>query len=336
MKQSVTIIAEAGVNHNGSIETARKLVDVAAEAGADFIKFQTFKADKLVSKAARKAAYQVKNTMDSDDSQYTMLKKLELSDSMHVELIRYSSQKGIQFLSTAFDEESIDYLDQLGLSLFKIPSGEITNKPYLRHIAGKGKPVIMSTGMADLKEVQEALDILTRFGLNLDQITVLHCTTEYPAPMKEVNLRAMTTMAGALKVKVGYSDHTEGIEISLAAVAMGAVLIEKHFTLDKNMDGPDHQASLEPEKLKKLVKSIRNIERAMGNGIKTPSPGEIKNKEAARKSIVALKTIKSGELFSSENISVKRPGNGLSPMLWDDVIGKVSKKNYHPDELIEL
>lgn len=336
MKQKVIIIAEAGVNHNGSVEIGKKLIDAAAEAGADFVKFQTFKADKLVSKEARKAIYQDKNMNDGDDSQYNMLKKLELSDSMHDELIAYASQKGIQFLSTGFDEGSIDYLHQLGLPLFKIPSGEITNKPYLQHVARKGKPVIMSTGMACMNEIKEALNVMIDEGLNLNQITVLHCTTEYPAPIDEVNLKAMITIANELNVKVGYSDHTEGIEISLAAVAMGATVIEKHFTLDKNMEGPDHKASLEPDELKNMVNGIRNIELAMGSGIKTPSPSEIKNRDAARKSIVAVKIIKSGELFSSENLAVKRPGNGLSPMLWDEVIGSVSKRDYGLDEPIEL
>lgn len=330
------IIAEAGVNHNGSVEIAKKLIDVAADAGADFVKFQTFKADKLVSKDAKKAEYQSINLKDADNSQYYMLKKLELSESMHEELITYASQKGIQFLSTAFDEESLDYLDQLGLPLFKIPSGDITNKPYLQKIAKKGKPVIMSTGMADLSEAKSALEVLTLNGLDNDQITVLHCTTEYPAPMEEVNLKAIITMAEALKVKTGYSDHTEGIEISFAAVAMGAMVIEKHFTLDKNMEGPDHKASLEPKELKKLISGIRNIEKALGNGIKAASSSELKNKVAARKSIVASKKIKSGELFSAENLTVKRPGNGLSPMLWDKVIGVIAIKDFNPDELIEL
>lgn len=336
MRQKVIIIAEAGVNHNGSLKIAKKLVEVAAEAGADFVKFQTFKADKVVSKEAKKAAYQSENINDGDNSQYNMLKKLELSDLMHKELFAFAIQKGIQFLSSGFDEASIDYLNQLGLPLFKIPSGEITNKPYLVHIARKGKPVIISTGMADLSEIKEALYVLTNVGLNLNQITVLHCTTEYPAPIDEVNLKAMNTIARACKVKVGYSDHTIGIEISLAAVSMGATVLEKHFTLDNNMEGPDHKASLEPNELKMMVNGIRKIEQAMGNGVKTPTPSEIKNKEAVRKSIVALKTIKSGELFSSENLIVKRPGNGLSPMLWDKVIGMVSKKDYNPDEQIEL
>ena len=336
MKQKVIIIAEAGVNHNGSIELAKKLIDVASSAGADFVKFQTFNADKLVSKEAKKAAYQNTNINDGDESQYNMLKKLELSDSMHKELIAYANQKGIQFLSTAFDKESIDYLDQLGLPLFKIPSGEITNKPYLQHIARKRKPVIMSTGMANMDEIKEALDVLTKHGLDLEKITVLHCTTEYPAPINEVNLRAMITIAEAFKVKVGYSDHTEGTEISLAAVAMGATAIEKHFTLDKKMEGPDHKASLDPEELKKMVSGIRNIELAMGNGIKIPSPSEIKNKVAARKSIIAVKYISKGEIFSTENLTVKRPGNGISPMLWERVVGSKAKKDYQPDELIEL
>ena len=336
MKPKVIIIAEAGVNHNGSIEIAKRLIDVAAYAGADFVKFQTFKADKLVSKNAKKAEYQSMNLKDADNSQYKMLKNLELSESMHEDLIAYTAQKGIQFLSSAFDEESLDYLDQLGLPLFKIPSGEITNKPYLQHVAQKGKPVIISTGMADLGEVKSALEVLTFYGLANDQITVLHCTTEYPASIEEVNLMAMITMADALKVKTGYSDHTEGIEISLAAVAMGATVIEKHFTLDKNMEGPDHKASIEPSELKSLITGIRNIEKAMGNGIKTPSPSEVKNKVAARKSIVASQIIKSGELFSSENLTLKRPGNGLSPMLWDQVLGMVSKKDYYPDEQIVL
>lgn len=336
MKRKVIIIAEAGVNHNGSLEIAKKLIAVAADAGADFVKFQTFKADKLVSIETKKAAYQSININDGDNSQYNMLKKLELSDLMHDELIAYASQKKIQFLSTAFDEDSIDYLDQLGLPLFKIPSGEITNKPYLQYIAQKNKPVIMSTGMADLYEVEEALDILTHNGLNLIDITVLHCTTEYPAPVSEVNLLAMTKMAETFNVRIGYSDHTEGIEISLAAVAMGATVIEKHFTLNKSMDGPDHKASLEPCELIKMVEGIRKIEQAMGNGIKAPTSSEIKNKIAARKSIVALKSIKSGDLFSTTNLTVKRPGSGLSPMLWDKVIGMVSKRDYNADELIEL
>ncbi len=336
MTNKVLIIAEAGVNHNGSLETAKKLIDIAAEANVDFVKFQTFKADKLVSKEAKKATYQVLNVNDGDDSQYNMLKKLELTDSMQKELFLYAIEKGIQFLSTGFDEESVDCLYQLGVKLFKIPSGEITNKPYLLHIARKGKPVILSTGMADLNEIREALNVLTCGGLNLDQIIVLHCTTEYPAPIESVNLKAMKTIADEFHVAVGYSDHTDGIEISLAAVAMGACVIEKHFTIDKNMEGPDHKASLEPDDLKKMVNGIRQIEIAMGNGIKSPSPGEVQNKSAVRKSIVAARIIKSGEIFSPVNLTVKRPGDGISPMQWDNLIGMVSKKDYLPDEQITL
>lgn len=334
--EQVLIIAEAGVNHNGSIELAKKLIDVAAKAGADFVKFQTFKAEKLVSKEAKKASYQDRNINDGDISQFEMLKKLELSDFMHKELINYSIQKGIQFLSSGFDNESIDYLDKIGIPLFKIPSGEITNKPFLQNIASKGKDVIMSTGMANLDEIREALYVLTNEGLSLSQITILQCTTEYPAPISEVNLKAMNTIAETFQVKVGYSDHTEGTTISIAAVAMGATVIEKHFTLDKSMIGPDHKASLEPDELKTMVTNIRNIEKAMGNGVKVASPSEMKNIEASRKSIVALKTIKSGERFSSKNLTVKRPGNGLSPMLWNKIIERRANKDYRPDDLIEF
>lgn len=336
MSKKIIVIAEAGVNHNGSIETAKKLIDVAAMAGSDYVKFQTFKAEKLVTRTARKAKYQSVNLNDGDDSQFNMLKKLELSASDHTELIAYANEKRIRFLSTGFDEESVDELDKLGLDLFKIPSGEITNKPFLQHIAAKKKPVVISTGLADLNEIKEALDILVAGGLQVEQITVLHCTTEYPAPFDEVNLNAMHTIAETFKVKVGYSDHTEGIEISLAAAAMGAVLIEKHFTLDKNMEGPDHKASLDPGELISLVTGIRKIEQALGDGIKKPTASELKNKEAARKSIVALTSIRAGEVFTKKNIAAKRPGTGLSPMLWDEVIGKISKKDYHPDEQIEL
>jgi len=336
MSNSVIIIAEAGVNHNGSVELAKKMIDAAAVSGADFVKFQTFKAEKLASKTALKASYQVMNTESGDNSQFNMLKKLELSDFAHKELLAYANQKGINFLSTGFDEESIDYLDKLGLPIFKIPSGEITNKPFLQHIAGKGKPVIMSTGMADMIEIKEALNVLTGGGLCTDKITVLHCTTEYPAPLKEVNLRAMAAISSEFNVKVGYSDHTEGIEVSLAAAALGATVIEKHFTLDKKMEGPDHKASLEPTELKNLVEGIRKIELALGTGIKSPSTGEISNRTAARKSIVALKSIKKGELLSSLNLTTKRPGSGISPMLWDTVTGTAAVKDYQPDDLIEL
>lgn len=336
MSNKILIIAEAGVNHNGSLDIARKLIDTAAEAGADYVKFQSFKAEKLVTRSAKKAVYQTANLNDGDDSQYAMLKKLELSPSDHIQLISYSAVKNIGFLSTGFDEDSIDYLEELGVNLFKIPSGEITNKPYLRHVAKKGCPVIISTGMADMDEIKAALTVMTSEGLRPDQLTVLHCTTEYPAPFDEVNLRAMETINRECNVAVGYSDHTEGIEISLAAAALGATVIEKHFTLDKQMEGPDHKASLNPAELAAMVTGIRKIEKAMGNGIKQPSPSEIKNKVAARKSLVAARPIKAGEIFSPENITAKRPGTGISPMLWDTVIGGVADRNYDADDLLQL
>ena len=332
----VLIIAEAGVNHNGSIKMAKQLIDVATEAGADIVKFQTFKAGKLVSKAARQAEYQKANLKNMDDSQYNMLKRLELDEAMHIELIDYCQQKGITFLSTGFDEESVDMLDRLGVPFYKIPSGEITNKPYLQHIARKLKPVVISTGMADLNEIKEALDVLTGEGLDLSMITVLHCNTEYPTPMEDVNLKAMLTIKETFKVKVGYSDHTKGIEVAIAAVAMGAEVIEKHFTLDRNLPGPDHKASLEPDELKAMVSAIRNIELALGDGVKKASKSEIKNITLARKSIVAIKKIKKGEIFSTQNIASKRPGNGINPMRWDEIIGKKSIKEFKPDDLIEI
>jgi N,N'-diacetyllegionaminate synthase len=330
------IIAEAGVNHNGSLEIAKKLIEIAAEAGADFVKFQTFKANKLVTKFAQKAEYQSLNYKDGDDLQFNMLKKLELTESDHFVLIEHSKKNGIKFLSTGFDEESIDFLDNLGMPFFKIPSGEINNLPYLRHIAKKRKPVILSTGLADIEEIKDALDILTIGGLSLDQITVLHCTTEYPAPFNEVNLSAMNQIEKMFKVNIGYSDHTEGIEVSLAAVAMGAKVIEKHFTIDKKMEGPDHKASLDPSELFALVKGIRNIEISIGDGIKMPTSSELKNKSIARKSIVAKKIIKKGDTITEDIITVKRPGTGLSPMLWDKIINTVSTRDYNPDDQIEL
>lgn len=331
------IIAEAGVNHNGSIEMAKKLVDVAASAGADFIKFQTFKADKLVGKNVEKADYQKENVADNDNTQYSMLKKLELSEAMHRELISYCKSVGIKFLSTAFDLDSIDFLDNLNIELFKIPSGEITNKPYLKHIAARRKPVIISTGMATIKEIRDALDVLISGGVAKKNITVLHCSTEYPTPMKNVNLTAMLDIRKKLEVSVGYSDHTLGIEVPIAAVALGATVIEKHITLDKSLPGPDHKASLEPDELKSMVKSIRNIEMAMsGSGVKEPGKDELKNSNVVRKSIVAASEIKEGEVFSTDNITVKRPGTGISPMLWDDVIGQKAKRSFKNDELIEL
>ncbi|HUH18006.1 N-acetylneuraminate synthase [Albibacterium sp.] len=331
------IIAEAGVNHNGNLEIAKRLIDVAAAAGVDFVKFQTYKTEKLVSKTAQKAIYQKKNVNDGDSSQYKMLKKLELSEDMHVDLISYCTQKDIKFLSTGFDESSIDYLEKLDVELFKVPSGEITNKPYLKHIASKGKPVIISTGMSSISEIKDALEVLMSKGLPRDLITVLHCNTEYPTPMEDVNLKAMLTIQKELNVKIGYSDHTLGIEVPIAAVAMGANVIEKHFTLDRSMDGPDHLASLEPDELKQMVKAIRNVELALsGSGEKKPSESEQKNLAVARKSIVAAQKIKKGEILSSDNITVKRPGNGVSPMMWDEVIGSKAKRNFEEDEAIEL
>lgn len=329
----VFIIAEAGVNHNGDIELAKKLIDVASESGVDAVKFQTFKAEKLVAKTAPKADYQSKTT-DKSESQFDMIKKLELNNEMHRILIDYCNKKNIMFLSTAFDLESMDELDKLGISIFKVPSGEINNFTYLRKVAQLDKPVIVSTGMTNLSEIEDALTVLQENGCM--DVTVLHCNTEYPTPMEDVNLSAMLTIRDAFKVNIGYSDHTLGIEIPIAATAMGATVIEKHFTLDKNMEGPDHKASLEPAELKAMVKAIRNIEAALGNGIKKPSKSERKNKNIARKSIVALTNIKQGDMFTEENITVKRPGNGISPMKWDEVIGKVANMDYKEDEMINI
>ena len=329
----VFIIAEAGVNHNGSIVLAKKLVDVASEAGADAVKFQTFKAEKVVSKNAPKAAYQ-KKTTDPTESQFEMIKKLELDVNAHKELMTYCKQKHIMFLSTPFDHASIELLNNLGLEIFKIPSGEITNLPYLRHIGSLKKRVIMSTGMADIGEIEDALDVLITAGTPRENITILHANTMYPTPMEDVNLRAMQTIACTFGCDVGYSDHTPGIEVPVAAVAMGAKVIEKHFTLDKTMEGPDHKASLEPDELKAMVQAIRNIEKALGTGIKKPSPSERPNIEVARKSIVAARPIKKGELFTEENLTIKRPGNGISPMRWDEIIGTEAQKDYKVDELI--
>lgn len=333
----VIVIAEAGVNHNGSIEIAKQLVDKAAEAGADLIKFQTFKSEKLVSKYARQADYQKKNIgKESDDSQLSMLKKLELSEEDHLELMDYCQKKGIKFFSTAFDLESIDYLHSLNLGLWKIPSGEITNYPYIKKIAGYGEPVILSTGMCELADIKAAYKVLTDNGIRKEQITILHCNTEYPTPYEDVNLRAMTALKDEFNVEVGYSDHTKGIEVPIAAVALGATVIEKHFTLDRNMEGPDHKASLEPNELKAMVSAIRHIEQALGSGHKTVSESERKNITIARKSIVAACDIKAGEIFTEENLTVKRPGNGISPMKWDEIVGKTAKKDFAEDELIEL
>lgn len=335
--QHVLIIAEAGVNHNGSIQIAKQLVDKAVEAGADMIKFQTFKAEKLVSKSAKQAEYQKKSIgSKADDSQLNMLKKLELSEIDHQTLIDYCQQKGIQFFSTAFDMESIDYLHSLNLGLWKIPSGEITNYPYIRKIALYNEPVILSTGMCEIDDVSAAMNVLQSNGVQRDQITILHCNTEYPTPYEDVNLRAMQVMQDEFHVKVGYSDHTKGIEVPIAAVALGASVIEKHFTLDRNMDGPDHKASLEPDELKAMVSAIRNIERALGSGKKTVSDSERKNIAIARKSIVAACDIKAGEVLTEQKLTVKRPGNGVSPMRWEEVLGQKAKRDFNEDELIEL
>lgn len=329
------IIAEAGVNHNGSIDTARKLIDVAVDARADAVKFQTFKTDQIVSMTAPKAEYQIRTT-GKRETQFRMLKKLELSGKAHSELFLYCKKKKTMFLSTPFDIESVDFLNKLGLGIFKIPSGEITNLPYLKKIGNLKKKIIMSTGMADAREIKDALKILIDCGTPKENITLLHCNTDYPTSMRDVNLLAMLTIRDAFKVKVGYSDHTPGIEVPVAAVALGASIIEKHFTLDKNMSGPDHKASLEPDELKAMVNAIRNVEKALGNGIKKPSRSEMKNIQVVRKSIVAAKDIKKGEVFGEDNITVKRPAGGISPMEWDNILGKRAKRDFRGDELIEI
>lgn len=331
----VFIIAEAGVNHNGSIDLAKKLIDIASDSGADAVKFQTFKTENLVSKYAEKAEYQ-KQTTNSEETQFDMIKKLELDIDIHRELIEYCKKKNIMFLSTPFDQDSVSLLNNLGLKIFKIPSGEITNLPYLKQIGTLDKKIVLSTGMSDIGEIEDALDILILEGTKKENITILHANTEYPTPVEDVNLKAMVTIGNTFDCKYGYSDHTLGIEVDIAAVAMGASIIEKHFTLDKNMEGPDHKASLEPNELKEMVRSIRNIELALGNGIKKPSKSEVKNKDIARKSIVAKISIKEGESFTEKNITIKRPGNGISPMRWNELIGKISTKNYFEDDLICL
>jgi len=334
----VTIIAEAGVNHNGSIDLAKQLIDKAVDAGVDIIKFQTFKSEKLVSKSARQAEYQKKNIgKKSDDSQLSMLKKLELSAEDHEVLIGYCKERGIKFFSTAFDMDSIEYLHSLNLGLWKIPSGEITNYPFLKRIASYNERTILSTGMCDLQDVRAAVDALYKNGLSKDNLTLLHCNTEYPTPFEDVNLKAMDALRKEFGVEVGYSDHTKGIEVPIAAVALGASVIEKHFTLDRNMEGPDHKASLEPDELKAMVSAIRNIEKAVdGDGTKHVSESERKNITIARKSIVAAFDIKKGEVFTEENLTVKRPGNGISPMRWEEVIGTKAIRSFAEDELIEL
>jgi len=335
MKNKTFIIAEAGVNHNGKIKLAYKLIDAAKEAGADAVKFQTFVPEKTVSKLADKAKYQ-KETTDQNESQLEMIKKLALSFEDHKKLLEYCNNINIKFLSSTFDLDSVDFLNKLGLDTFKIPSGEIINLPYLRKIGSLNKKLIMSTGMANLGEVESAIDVLVNSGTKRENITILHCTTNYPCPYEEVNLKAMLTLKEAFKLSVGYSDHTLGIEVPVAAVAMGATVIEKHFTLDKNMNGPDHKASLEPDELKAMVKAIRNIEKSLGDGIKKPNNSEIDIMQVARKSIVASKYIKKHEIFSEDNITVKRPGTGISPMKWDEVIGRKAIKNFIKDELIKI
>lgn len=330
----IFIIAEAGVNHNGSLEIAKKMIDAAVKAGVDAVKFQTFKADSLVQKNAHKAAYQQENAVDKEETQYEMLQKLELTEQMHRELMQVCAENKILFLSTPFDIDSIHMLAECGVSIMKVPSGEITNYPYLREIGRTGKPVILSTGMCELEEVKAAAAVLKENGSR--DITLLHCNTEYPTPMCDVNLRAMQTLRAETGLPVGYSDHTQGIEVPIAAAAMGAVVIEKHFTLDRNMEGPDHAASLEPEELCAMVRAVRNIESALGDGEKKPSPSEIKNRDVARKSIVARRAIRKGEAFTEENLTAKRPGSGISPMRWKDVIGLTADRNYERDEMIAI
>jgi N,N'-diacetyllegionaminate synthase len=321
--KKVLIIAEAGVNHNGDINLAKKLIDAAAEAGVDYVKFQTFKTEKLVSLLAKKAKYQSENFNDGNDSQFQMLKKLELNENDHLQLIEHCKLRNIQFLSTGFDEESVDDLEKLGINIFKIPSGEITNKPYLEHIASKGKPIILSTGMANLEEIQNAIEVFMQKGVKKENITVLHCNTEYPTPMQDVNLRAMLHIQEQIGVEIGYSDHTLGIEVPIAAVALGAKVIEKHFTLDRNMPGPDHAASLEPYELKAMVKAIRNVELALsGDGIKKPSSSEINNLSIVRKSIHVNKPLSKGHTITKKDLIMLRPGNGISPLNYDAIIGK--------------
>lgn len=328
-----TVIAEAGVNHNGDMALAKELVDVAAEAGADLVKFQTFRAQTLLTQSAEKAQYQ-KNLTAGSESQFEMIKKLELDRDTHVELVDYCKCKKIQFLSTAFDQSSIDFLAELDIPFYKIPSGEITNLPYLRHVARMGKSVVMSTGMATLAEVCAAMKVLLGGGVEKESLTILHCNTEYPTSIRDVNLLAMLTIRDQLGVKVGYSDHTLGIEVPIAAVALGATVIEKHFTLSRTLPGPDHAASLEPHELKSMVAAIRNIEKALGDGEKKPNPNEAKNIPIVRRSIVAKKPIKKGEPFSEQNLTSKRPGTGISPMEWDDVIGSTAARDFEIDELI--
>lgn len=334
MMTRALIIAEAGVNHNGNLELARQLVDAAADAGADLVKFQTFDADRLVSRDAGKALYQERNS-GGEETQHQMLRRLELSVEMHEELIAHCARRGIGFFSTGFDIESVDLLVRLGQDLIKVPSGEITNLPYLRHVGALSRDVILSTGMASLDEVRMALVALEAAGTPLARICVLHCTSEYPAPFESVNLRAMAAMGAEFGVRFGYSDHTRGIEVAIAAIALGATVIEKHFTLDRTLPGPDHQASLEPAELASMIAAIRSVEAALGDGEKRPMPGEILVMPFARKSLVASRDIRKGEVFGPDNLATRRPGNGISPMRWDDIVGLAAPRDFSAGELIE-
>lgn len=336
MSDRTIIIAEAGVNHNGSMEMAKAMVDVAADAGVDYIKFQTFKSELLVTSQAQQADYQKRQAKEEDNSQLSMLRKLELSEENHYELIDYCNERGVKFLSTAFDFKSLEFLSSLNLDFWKIPSGEITNYPYLKKIAQTHLPVVMSTGMCTNEDIERALNVIVNNGVSIKDIILLHCNTQYPTPYSDVNLRAMAEMRERFGVKVGYSDHTEGIDVPIAAVALGACVIEKHFTLDRTLPGPDHRASLEPHELKRMVEAIRNVETALGRANKQVTSSESVNIIAARKSIVASTKIQQGELFTEDNLTVKRPGNGLSPMLWEEVIGKTAYRDFNVDELIEL
>ena len=335
MERRTIIIAEAGVNHNGSLETAKELIIAAADANADYVKFQTFNSNLVVTGSADKADYQIKNT-GVKESQLEMISKLELSQQDHYELIACANQYGIKLFSTAFDLPSIDFLRELDFDLFKIPSGEITNLPYLRHAAGFGKPIILSTGMSSLGEIEDALKVIEGSGMDRKHITLLHCTSEYPAPLIDVNLKAIKTLKQAFGLNVGYSDHTEGIEVSIAAVALGATIIEKHFTLDKKLPGPDHKASVEPQELKALVNAIRTVKMALGDGIKRVTTSELGNIKVARKSLVAATSIKKGERFTTENISIKRPGVGISPMRYEEIMGRLAPRDFYKDDLIEI
>lgn len=336
LKNKVVIIAEAGVNHNGSVEIAKRLVDEAAKAGVDYIKFQTFKSEGVTTKKAEKADYQKETTGTEESSQLEMIKKLEISYDGYLEIISYCKEKGVNFFSTSTDPESVNFLASLDLGMWKIPSGEVTNYEFLKKIAQYNQLTLFSVGMSDMKMIHEAVKVLYDNGLSKDKLILLHCNTEYPTPYEDVNLRAMQTIHEEFGVRVGYSDHTNGIEVPIAAVAMGATVIEKHFTLDRNMEGPDHKASLEPSELCQMVKSIRNIEKALGDGVKRITESEKKNIIIARKSIVAACPIKAGEKFTNENITSKRPGNGISPMRWNEIIGKTAKKDFDADDLIEI